>query len=148
MTCIHTQYRNYLLKPSNLGRLLIILGLGLFLGLHSTSPSAAQELDGNALGNLALQGTWAAQDKNYGYWSWGEDKSVCFRLFEPKGDCADTGTWTIDDNVMCYELSWWGESYQIRKNCFTVVPLEDGLYDALYHESAVGSTFIKFEVLE
>ena len=104
-------------------------------------------LESNALTKLALQGTW--QPKRFGLWSWGEDKSVCLRLLGLREYCSDTGTWKIDDNVLCYELTWWGESYGIRKNCFTVVALDGGRYEALYHGSKLDhSVFINFEVLE
>jgi len=117
------------------------------LGFFSSYPASAQALDGNAIQNLALQGTWAAE-KDWGYWSWSEDKTVCFRKIGADGDCADTGTWAVDGDVMCYELTWFGESYGVRKNCFTVQKLGDGRYETLYHGVAMVSTFITFKVID
>jgi len=127
-------------------RRLASLGLLLTLGLLANSPAEAQALDGPAIQKLALQGTWAAEN-DWGYWSWSEDNTVCLRLADQSGDCADTGTWTRNDDVICYEFTWWGKPYDVRINCFTVNSLGDDRYEALYHGGAMVSTFIKFEVL-
>lgn len=136
------------LEPSNRGKRLASLGMMLMLGLLASSPAAAQALDGTAIEKLALQGTWAAKDSSYGNWSWSKDNTVCHRLLDPVGDCSDTGTWTINGDVMCYELTWWGSAYGIKDNCFTVKALGDDRYEALYHGGAMVSTFIHFKVLE
>jgi hypothetical protein len=122
-------------------------GILLILGVLCESPAPAQELDGNAIQQLAHQGIWAAE-QDWGYWSWSADKKVCLRLFGADGDCADTGTWNLDGDVMCYELTWWGESEGVRKNCVTVHGLGDGRYETQYHGGALASTFYFFRVLE
>jgi hypothetical protein len=122
-------------------------GLIITLGFFCSSPATAQALDGNAIQKLALQGTWAAE-KDWGYWSWSEDGTVCFRKPSADGDCADTGTWAVDGDVMCYELTWFGESYDVRKNCVTVHTLGDGRYETKYHGGALASTFITFKVID
>ncbi len=123
------------------GRASFIVMLCLF-----ASPSLAEQLDGAAVRELALQGTWQAQN-DWGYWSWSEDGSVCLRMIGPEGDCADTGTWHIDGDVMCYELTWWGSSYDIRTNCYTVHSLGDGNYETRYYGGALDSVFTKFSVV-
>jgi len=115
-------------------------------GFLVSSPVVAQALDGNAVQALALQGTWAAE-KDWGYWTWNADDTVCVRVLEPNGDCSDTGTWAINGEALCYELTWFGESYDVRENCVTVHPLEDGRYDARYHGGALESTFFIFKVI-
>ena len=142
MSC--TRKRMY---KNNQWRRLASLGLMLTLGLLANSPAEAQALNGTAIQKLALQGTWAAEDAEFGYWSWGADNTVCLRLLNQTGDCADTGTWTINGDVMCYELTWWGDGADIRINCFTVRALGDGRYETLYHGGAMVSTFIHFRVL-
>jgi len=142
MPCTQKQMRK-----NSQWRRLASLGLVLTLGLLANSPAEAQALKGTAIQKLALQGTWAAEDAEFGYWSWGADNTVCFRLNNQTGDCADTGTWRINDDVMCYELTWWGKSIGIRTNCFTVHVLGDDRYEALYHGGAMVSTFIHFGVL-
>jgi hypothetical protein len=134
-------------QENNQWRRLASLGLMLTLGLLANSPAEAQALKGTAVQKLALQGTWVAEHAEFGNWSWGADNTVCFRLANPIGDCADTGTWTIDGDVMCYELTWWGEGADVRTNCFTVNALGDGRYKTLHHGGAMVSTFFHFRAL-
>ena len=135
--------------PDPLGKALSIAaaGLALSLGLFGATPALAQSLDGAAIRALALQGTWAAKN-DWGYWSWSADNTVCLRVFGPEGDCADTGTWHIDGNVMCYELTWWGASYDVRKNCYTVHALEGGTYETRYHGGVLDTVFTTFKLVE
>ncbi len=135
-------------RPCNRGKRLASLGLILTLGLLANSPAEAQALDGTAIQKLALQGTWAAEEAGWGNWSWREDNTVCLRLLDQNGDCADTGTWTINGDAMCDVLTWWGETEGDRTNCLTVHALGDDRYEALYHGEAMVSTFIHFKVLE
>ena len=135
-------------KPSNRGKRLAGLGLIFTLGLLANSPAEAQELDSAAIQNLALQGTWEAEDPEWGNWSWNKDETVCLRVGDTEGKCADTGPWVINDNVICYELTWWGETVGDRKNCFTARAHGDGRYETLYHGGAMVSTMYFFKVLE
>ncbi len=121
---------------------------GLTLVLLISTQAAAETLDSAAIRKLALQGTWAAEDPESGNWSWNKDKTVCLRIGDTEGKCADTGTWVINDNVICYELTWWGESNDDRKSCFTAQALGNGRYETLYHGGAMVSTFYYFKVLE
>ncbi len=123
------------------------LVLLLTLGLLANTPAEAQALYGTYIQKISLQVTWTAEN-GYGYWSWKEDNSVCIRLFENDADCADTGTWTRNDDVICYEFTWWGKSNDVRTNCITVHALGDDRYDALHHGGAMVSTFFHFKVLD
>ncbi len=120
----------------------------LTLGLLANSPAEAQELDSAALQKLALQGTWVAEYPEWGNWSWNKDETVCLRVGDTEGICADTGPWSINDNVICYELTWWGEAVGDRKNCFTVQAHSNGRHETLYHGGAMVSTMFFFKVLE
>ena len=134
-------------NPSNRGKRLASMALMSTLALLANSPAEAQALDGTAIQKLALQGTWAAED-GWGYWSWKEDNSVCFRLFEQDAKCLDTGTWTINDNVVCYEFKWWGEPEDVRSQCVSVRALGNDRYETQYYGGAFVSTFFKFRVLD
>lgn len=125
----------------------VAAALAVSLELFSSSSAVAQALHGDAIQDLALQGTWAAQN-DWGYWSWSEDNTLCLRVFGPDGDCADTGTWSISGDVMCYELAWWGEAYDVRKNCYTVQALSDGGYETRYHGGVLDSVFTTFTVIK
>ena len=124
------------------------MGLILTLGLLANSPAEVQALNGTALQKLAVQGTWAAEEAELGYWSWKEDNSICLRKIEKSGKCTDTGTWSITGDVLCYKLTWLWKSYGYDDNCFTIQALKDGRYEALFHGGAMVSTFIYFGVLE
>ncbi len=134
--------------PCNRGKRLASLGLMLALGLLANSPAEAQELDSAAIQQLALQGTWVAENPEWGNWSWNNDETVCLRRGDTEGTCSDTGPWVINDNVICYELTWWGGTVGDRKNCFTAQALGDGRYETLYHGGAMVSTMFFFKVLE
>jgi len=126
----------------------IYFGLVMMLAAFVYSPAQAQELDGAALQELALRGTWvAAEHRTRGSnWTWNEDKTVCVRQGDTEGKCWDTGTWAINENVICYEFTFWGADE--RKACFTAQALGDGRYETLYYGITMVSTFFEFTVLE
>ena len=124
----------------------IYFGLVMMLAAFVYSPAQAQELYGAALQELMLRGTWVSEDRGWGNWSWNEDKTVCIRLGETEGKCWDTGTWAINENVICYEFTFWGADE--RKACFTAQALGDGRYETLYYGITMVSTFFEFTVLE
>ena len=133
-------------KPQSMPGLLTSTVLTLTLCLFAYSSAVAQALDGANIEKLALRGTWQAEHTEFGNWSWKEDKTVCFRLGDQKGDCSDTGTWTIDGDVMCYQLSWYGKSVGINENCFTVQALGNDRYETLYHGGAMVSKYFSFNI--
>ena len=124
------------------------LGLVLIFGSLLTTPVHAQGLDGEAVRQLALRGVWEAEHAEYGLWTWNVDGTVCLRVGAKEGDCADTGTWTITDNVLCYELTWWGESVDERKSCFTVQPIDEGRYETIFHGGAMASRMFVFKIVD
>ena len=140
-----TDIRKPLVKNLNTARQ-SNFGLLLMLGLLLCPSAQAQELDGATLQKLAIQDTWVAEDSEFGNWTWNTDETVCLHLHGTDNKCADTGTWVMNDNVICYEFTWWGGD--TRKNCFTVQELGEGRYETLYHGGAMVSTFYYFKVLE
>ena len=132
------------------GKISLSVILVLFLTVVSgvTRPAMAQELNGEALKKLALGGAWQAEHAEYGLWNWNDGGSVCLRVGSADGDCFDTGTWEITDNVLFYELTTWGESVGERVNCFTVNALEDDRYETLFHGGVMVSRMFAFRVLE
>ena len=133
----------------SVGKICLSVILVLFLTVASggIGPAMAQELGGEALKKLALGGVWQAEHDEYGLWDWDDSGSVCLRVGSADGDCFDTGTWEITDNVLCYELTTWGESVGERVNCFTVSVLEDNRYETLFHGGAMVSRMFAFKVL-
>jgi hypothetical protein len=130
-------------KSRGMPRLERVVGLSHRRSVRDSTRSFQQD----AIRKLALKGTWAAQN-DWGYWSWSEDGTLCLRVFGPDGDCADTGTWSINGEVMCYELTWWGEGYDVRKNCYTVHGLDGEHFETRYHGGALDTVFTTFTVIE
>lgn len=112
------------------------------LGLLLCPSVQAQDIDNDELQKLAFQGTWVTEHNEFGNWTWNKDDTVCVHLPGTDLECADTGTWVMNDNVICYEFTWWGSS--IQKNCFTVQELGEGRYETLYHGGAMVSAFFRF----
>ena len=65
--------------------------------------------------------TWEAKDgTTTSYWTWNSDGAVCLRLNDKTGTCADTGKWRLEGERVCYELTWYGEAYQLKSACFRI----------------------------
>lgn len=104
------------------------------------SPAMAQDkakatkaatLDANAVKTLTANRVWQVKrprGPGYDYWSWNSDGSVCLRLGEKTGKCADTGRWRLEGERFCYELTWWGESYGLKSACFRISDQGQGRY--------------------
>ncbi len=118
------------------------------LALGGSGSAMAQDLDGDAIRALAARGTWHAEFAEYGFWDWREDGTVCLWLGAPTGECADTGTWSVDGNVLCYELTWWGASVGERDACVTVRALDDKRFETVFHGGAMESTMFAFGIVD
>lgn len=55
-------------------------------------------------------------------WDFLKDGSVCARPGASKvGDkCFDKGRWAIRGNVLCWDLTWFGDSVGLKSTCSTV----------------------------
>jgi hypothetical protein len=55
-------------------------------------------------------------------WDFRKDGSVCARMLGSKGDakCADEGKWTTKGEMLCWELTWLGESGGYKTACSSV----------------------------
>lgn len=125
---------------------LAISGLAAAIVLVAGAPAQAQALDGPAIRELAVEGTWNADSSGYGFWSWHEDGSVCLRLSEPDGECTDTGTWSIEGGSICYEFGWVFRTEGQGAGCLRITAVE-GRYEALY-EGPVTTSLFKFEIMD
>jgi hypothetical protein len=117
----------------------IAVGALMLAGLIA-SPAMAQDkakdtrataLDAKAVKTLVANRVWQVtrpRGPGYDYWSWNSDGSVCLRLGEKSGKCADTGRWRLEGERFCYELTWWGESYGLKSSCFRISDQGRGRY--------------------
>lgn len=122
----------------------------LFLSMIVTSPTAAvsQEQDATAAKEIALQGVWDAHAEGYGYWTWDKDGSVCLRLNDPAGDCADSGTWAMKGDSICYEFEWWGEGEDVKAACISVIAHKDQPFEVIILGDTMNATMFHFTLLE
>ena len=118
-----------------------------FAAFSLCAPAAADTLDAKALSGVVSGHTW--QEKNiagagYLYWTWNSDGSVCLRQ-EPTGSCMDTGSWKLDGDSVCYDLSWWGKSGGYNARCFRIADKGGGHYEMI---PVSGVTTFEFTIPE
>ncbi len=116
--------------------------------IFSVTTAMADQIVGKELEDLMGSGIWVSEHAEIGSWEWAYDGSICLRLPEPTDPCADNGTWKIEDDVICYKLTWWGSSVGDQENCFTLNTAGDGRYETVYHGGSMASTFFFFQVQE
>lgn len=95
---------------------------------------AAATLDGTSARSLLSNRNMASKNvagSGFYYWTWKADGSVCMRLQEKEGPCADTGTWKIERDRVCYAFTWWGKSSGFGTNCFRISESAAGGYEAI-----------------
>ncbi len=117
-----------------------VLVSALMLAGLMASPAIAQDktkgtkgtaLDAKAAKGLTADRMWQIKKPRgpgHDYWSWKSDGSVCVRLGEKTGKCADTGRWKLDGARLCYELTWWGETHGMKSSCFRILDQGQGRY--------------------
>jgi len=111
--------------------LLILVAISFFV-VGAAVQAATATLDAKATKNLMLDHVWQMKlGSGHAYWSWKSDGSVCFRVEAGEGKCADTGSWKLDGNRLCYDLTWWGASGGFKSSCFRVSNKGKGWYEAV-----------------
>ena len=103
-------------------------------------------LDAKAAKTLTSGRMWHSKSisgSGFFSWSWKSDGSVCLRDNEDAGKCLDTGTWKLENDRLCYELTWWGASSGFKSNCFRIEDKGKGRYGWLKDN---GLSVIEFSV--
>lgn len=98
------------------------------------TPAAAETLDADAARKLTSDRTWRQKPPSgpgHNYWTWKADGSVCLRLEDKRGKCADSGSWKLEGGRLCYELTWWAKSYGMNAACFRIARAGEGRFEAL-----------------
>lgn len=100
----------------------------------SVAPAAGQELNAEQLRQLASGRTWAVafygdlNDKlRTAYWDFAADGKVCARLGNnpPGSKCADSGTWKMQGDQLCWELGFFGKTDGFHSVCGRAKPAGD-----------------------
>jgi len=108
--------------------------------------TTVRALDAKAAKDLTANRVWQirrSRTSGFDYWSWNSDGSVCVRLGENTGKCADTGRWKLDGQRICYDLTWWGETQELKSLCFRISEQSKGRFawlsdrDITFHEFTV-----------
>jgi len=119
-----------------------------FFALCTGIQAAAATLDAEAAKSLISGRMWQ-QPQPHGtgqlYWSWNADGSVCLRTDGKTSKCADTGTWKLGGDRLCYKLTWYGKASGRQSACFRISDKQKGLYEALQDN---GLTLFEFSVVE
>ena len=101
-----------------------------FAALSAVSlPAQANAVVGDELRTLVSGKSWALS--TYGdptnpattmVWDFRSDGTVCARPGASKvGDkCADVGKWNLRDNLLCWDLTWFGASFGFKTACNSV----------------------------
>lgn len=111
-----------------------------------SAPAAAANLDAKAARSLISNQTWATRSSAGTmdlYWTWKSDGTVCVRNGERAGSCMDTGTWKLEGERMCYELTWWGAESGFKSACYRITDLGKARYGAVQDN---GITIFEFAV--
>lgn len=112
-------------------------------------PAGAKDLDADSMRKLASGKTWSAANllnsTQSASFDWKADGTVCLRLDSTSSKCDDSGTWKIVDQRICYEMTWWLKSYDLKSACLSVVDLGKSRYEA---KLPSGTSFFKFTVMK
>jgi hypothetical protein len=133
------------MRMKSRSRLLIPLTISFFV-MCAVLQAGAATLDAKAARGLLSDHMMASDDiagSGYYYWSWNSDGTVCMRLKDKNGSCADTGPWKLQGDRVCYEFTWWGKGSGFDSACFRIVDLGKGRYEALQDN---GMTLLHFHM--
>lgn len=96
------------------------------------ATAGAAALDAQATKNLLSDHTWQIKftSGTVAFWTWRSDGSVCPRSNTINSECIDKGTWKLNGDRVCYELTWLGSTAGFKSQCFRVVDHGQGHYEA------------------
>ena len=117
------------------------------LSLAVNAAAKGDKLSAEETKALMFEGPWQIEaGGSFDYFLWDPDGTLCVKLIDPQADrCDDTGSWFINDTIVCYRLRWWGKIENQRQGCFQIVETEPGHYEAL---DAGGFLGLKFTVVQ
>lgn len=120
----------------------------------SSASVRADTLDGESIRQLADNKIWAMKwaacmgGTCETFWDWHKDGSICARAIDAAKEdkCADDGTWRLDGNALCWELTWLGAGAGYKSRCVTVEPIDGGKYRTT-RVGGIDATFFTFAVV-
>ena len=82
------------------------------------------------------------------YWDFVDDGTVCARAIgaTPEDKCADVGNWRIEENMLCWELSWLGGGDGYKSVCILIKEIRAGAFETT-RAQGIGLPFFEFTLL-
>ena len=79
------------------------------------------------------------------YWDFADDGTMCARGIDAtrKDKCADEGNWRIEDNALCWELSWMGGGEGYKSTCILIKDNQTGAFETT-RARGLGLPFFEF----
>ena len=65
------------------------------------------------------------------YWDFANDGTMCARAIDAtrQDKCADEGNWRIEDNALCWELTWLGGGEGYKSTCILIKDGDAGAFE-------------------
>ena len=79
------------------------------------------------------------------YWDFADDGSMCARGVGAtrKDKCGDEGNWRIEDNALCWELTWLGGGEGYKSTCILIKETDAGAFETT-RAKGLGLSFFEF----
>lgn len=79
------------------------------------------------------------------YWDFVEDGTMCARGIDAtrSDKCADEGSWRIEDNALCWELTWLGGGEGYKSTCILIKDKAAGSFETT-RARGLGLPFFEF----
>ncbi len=79
------------------------------------------------------------------YWDFAGDGTVCPRAVDATREdkCADEGNWRIEDDALCWELSWLGGGEGYKSTCILIKDAGTGAFETT-RARGIGLPFFEF----
>lgn len=110
-------------------------------------------ISGDAIAKLVSDRTWhidwsACMGGSNGcktYWDFFSAGTLCARGIDStrQDKCADDGAWRIENNSLCWDLTWMGGGSGYKSTCILVKEAADGTYETT-RSRGIGLTFFQF----
>lgn len=83
------------------------------------------------------------------YWDFADDGTVCARGIgaTPKDQCADDGKWRIQENSLCWELTWLGGGEGYKSTCVLIKETDSHNFEAT-RARGLGFPFFAFKLVD
>ena len=139
--------------------------LVLFFASSVASPQLVDEaaikawgtpISGDAIAKVVSDQTWhmdwaACMGGSNGcktYWDFFSGGTLCARGIDAtrQDKCADDGEWRIENNSLCWDLTWMGGGSGYKSTCILVKKTGDRTYETT-RSRGLGITFFRFEVV-